>query len=349
MTKKLIILGLAAVITLAMSVTSFGAGAGMTTVYIPVTHMVYEGDEAPGTYLDYTVTSGNYCSTPVNMNKNGIIKVSYYLYGNPGFTLRDSSGNKIEYAREDSGSIEFDVSEPGTYYVLTNENLGPGQNVRAAIETFYPVESTTFTEGDKLFATVSYACTLMKFTPTKTGLYDMQDVSLIMNSSKKVLTNRYEHQSIYGLAKGVTYYVKYASEAEVYEPVYLGAVPVEPTTQSATTFNGAKKLAANEILKNDVDASTPDSTAIQAPGIIGKTNACYVKIHLSQKTKLEFVMEDGFSGTQYARVLDKYGNWLTKAYARDFTKTLKKGTYYVKLTKKTANNSGRYYFIVTGY
>lgn len=271
-----------------------------------------------------------------------------------------------------SVSKAIELPSAGTYYLLVNsgyikneENNGGQDNCSASFMYYADTAVRTLTNGVTFETYVTYNDEYPWFVykATADGYitlqyigdegYDHEGSVTLYNSSKKAISgqvffdtnDKTEYKTVFGVKKGQTYYIR----AE-YVREYFG---IKLTQTAVKEKSGKNRKKAVVVKKNKT---------VKGTMIAGENKADWYKIKLTKNQVLKVITQgstsgsyNGFELTIYYSNGKKYANPTTCIKGIDSkytTKTvklftnkavkIKKGTYYIKISKKDKNASGYY-------
>lgn len=221
----------------------------------------------------------------------------------------------------------------GTYYIYIAGHYIDPMKIKY---TFYKLGDSayTFTNGKKVTIDTHDSPAYIKYKATNNGYITISDTSsalgmyaTLCNSSKKEISfsnmvfGQIKAKAIFGVKKGTTYYVKFENEGGSAK-VKLSAKAVKE--KSGSSRKKAVSLKAGKTVGGVLEAGS-------------KTNDWY-KIKLTKKKKIKVTVDDkNMNGATEVNVYDSKGK---KVYAN--IDKLKKGTYYIKVSRNSSKASGSY-------
>ncbi|BCJ94375.1 hypothetical protein acsn021_19440 [Anaerocolumna cellulosilytica] len=299
---------------------------------------------------------------PMTFTQKGILYcAAAYLDSNPASTYDDFAiysdeecTKSISYSSYSNTAI---IPSKGTYYL---KFTATDYNEEKPIDGYYFAFTSKFIGGadrtltDKAWTVAGNTDTskpiYYKVTTTKTGSLTIDIESefstriTLLNSKKKAISDEAyvytsDGKASFAVPKG-TYYLKVSGSSDTYR---IKSTFKAITDNSGTTKAKAKKLTAGKAVNGLV---TPGEKA-------GKVDWYKVTLSKSQTVDITFTGSvssgeihlefygNGISGsiTKYISSVDSDKSFSAQTY--DSTK-LPKGTYYIKVTKKTKNTSGSY-------
>ncbi len=281
-------------------------------------------DSNPTTsYGDFGIYSDAACTKPIDYNTYNYYAIipkkgTYYFK----FSVSDYSEEK---------------PEDGYYFGFSSNFFsGADRNLK---------DKTWSIAGSEVNKPIYY-----KVTTTKAGSLtinlesEYSSTITLLNSSKKAISEETTYYStdtkaVYAVGKG-TYYIKVASNSELYR---IKSTFKAVTDTSGTTKAKAKKLPAGKASKGLVLASDKAGKVDWYKFTVTKAQTVDITF-LGDVSSGEISLElygNGFSGsvTEYINTVNSDKSF--SVYTLGSTK-LSKGTYYIKITKKTKNTSGSY-------
>lgn len=352
--RKILIIALAAVMTVAMSSAVFA----VTDVnYDKLPQEVVKNTGEMGSYESITFGDQECLVCPIEMRGYGVIWTDFNAENTTVGLYSDASRSadkKIKCLQTENldGKTYDETKGNGGYYVKTgkyylaiNENGGAGETiwgkVRIVYNTFTVDAQPEFTLVPNGFGVTMY------IQPKKTGVYFVGGINArIVDWLERPLSDtRYGGKSYFGLKKGKYYSVSFPrAKGTNVSIMNVGAMRVSTLNKYAASFRTARKLPRLYIIEPGEDASSYDYDIFaQAPRYIGDKGARYVKIYLQSRHRIHFqVSSEAFNGREYVQIINSRGAAVTKKYSGGNSRkfTLSKGTYYVKFTKKYAKDSG---------
>jgi len=183
-----------------------------------------------------------------------------------------------------------------------------------------------------------------KFTPAKTGFYKIGNMCVLCDKNKKAISVS-DIGDGYGLIGGRTYYLslgypkyKKTGTADVYTGS-IGKIRTIKTNAAAASMKSAKKLKTRKLsMKSDGE------TILHYGFYLGKSKAKWMKVSAA-KTKYWYLaaQKNTIKGDYAFYVYNASGKLVCHGAStsnRYVVKKIKKGTYYVKVIKKSSKATG---------
>jgi hypothetical protein len=299
---------------------------------------------------------------PMTFNQKGILYcAAAYVDSNPASTYGDLTiysdeecTKSINYSTYSNTAI---IPSKGTYYF---KFTATDYNEEKPVDGYYFSFASRFIGGaDRTLTNKTWTMAgntdtskpiYYKVTTAKTGSLTIDIESeystriTLLNSKKKAISDEAyvytsDAKACFAVPKG-TYYLKVSGSSDLYR---IKSTFKAVTDSSGTTKAKAKKLTAGKAVNGLV---TPGEKA-------GKVDWYKVSLSKSQTVDITFTGNvssgeitlefygNGISGsiTKYINSVNSDKSFSAQTY--DSTK-LPKGTYYIKVTKKTKNTSGAY-------
>jgi hypothetical protein len=298
---------------------------------------------------------------PMTISQKGILNcASVYLDSNPTTSYGDfgiysdaACTNPIDYNTYDYLAV---IPKKGTYYFKFS--VSDYSDEKPEDGYYFGLSSNFLSGADRALKDKTWSIAgseakkpiYYKITTTKAGSLtinlesDYSNTITLLNSSKKAISDETTYYSTdskasYAVGKG-TYYVKVTSNSDLYR---IKSTFKAVTDTSGTTKAKAKKLPAGKASKGLV--LTSDKA--------GKVDWYKFTLTKSQTVDITFLGDvssgvislelygSGVSGSVTSSINTVDSDQSFSVFTTGSSK-LSKGTYYIKITKKTKNTSGSY-------
>lgn len=333
------------------------------------TFLVTTGDEKDlKNYVTYSINVASDADSnnvevifPMTLNQKGILNcAAAFLDGNPTTSYGDfgiysdaACTKPIDYNTYNYLAM---IPQKGTYYFKFS--VSDYSDEKPEDGYFFGFSSNFFSGADRTLKNNTWSLTgieaqkptFYKITVAKAGSLtinldsEYSSTITLLNSSKKAISDATTYyttdtKAVYAVGKG-TYYVKVTSNSDHYR---IKSTFKAITDTSGTSKAKAKKLPAGKISKGLVLASDKTGKVDWYKFTLTKSQTVNITF-LGDVSSGEITLElygNGFSGsvTDYINTVNSDRSF--SVYTMGSTK-LSKGTYYIKITKKTKNTSGAY-------
>lgn len=345
----------------------FHSAANATTTITPT--LLPNADSSTEQVRSYalTIPTGSFSiSCPVIISEKGYYTFDLSSPGLPSLVTmqlysNSECTNKIGY-RKSIGSINLStrirvyIPTPGTYYVYlgqsnkaytSNVNLkvhyhsSEEKDLKNNIWTGSYANTADTTIYHKIVVSQSGYLKLDGFTRQDSAKKSLNKVTLY-NSSKKAISTSFtlneasNYSNYYGVKKG-TYYIGVTN---------YGLYNLKYTFTASSDKNNSSKKKASSLKKNKT------TKGLMIAGESGSKSDWY-KIKIPKKKKVKFSVKAYANGSLNIQLIAKTKNrvyynkshsFSSTATSKSFSKTLPKGTYYIKVSKtgKSKTTSGYY-------
>lgn len=335
----------------------------------------FAGDATTLTYTntDKITTNKAGAMTAVTFNGPGVVALSATATGAISTSsyiglytdAAASNGSYVSISSSNLSATRNIVVNAGTYYFggysgsySSTSPYTVTANVKMA---FYPSTVGTVANGGTyaLGSTSSGSTNLFKFTAAKTGTLKISGSNLsgyvtLLNSSKGAVSDElwlstesdyvYQRVATFGVKKGVTYYIQLKSNAYAGKIYTMSISQYGVTDKSGVKMSKALKMNRSKTYKGMAIAGKKTVDWYKFTNTKKKAVAIYLGGKVSDNVKIQLFNSKGKAFSGYGRL------WRLSTSTLKFlptngtysSKTLLKGTYYIKITTDSKLDSGYY-------